>query len=110
MSKPDTSADELREKIKAEVREHGIDVSGFRVGKSAEEAADSIMQLLSDTVKAEVNKVLDELVNHKKVGTIEVFGGVFGTTKNIDAIPLSAIEQVRKEWGDAQEKTKENTL
>ena len=97
-----TSADELREKIKAEVMEHGIDVSGFRVGKSAEEAADSIMHLLSDTVKAEVNKVLDELVNHKKVGTIEVFGGVFGTTKNIEAIPLSAIEQVRKEWSNGK--------
>ena len=40
------SEEELRKKIRDEVMEHGIDVSGFRVGKSPDEATDSIMQLI----------------------------------------------------------------
>ena len=59
-----------------------------------------LQALIQQEANRQKLELLDRLVNHKKVGTVEVFGGVFGTTKNIEAIPLSAIEQVRKEWSD----------
>ena len=55
------SEEELRKKIRDEVMEHGIDVSGFRVGKSSEEATDSIMQL----IRTEKLKLLAELMNRE---------------------------------------------
>ena len=57
------SEDELRKKIRDEVMEHGIDVSGFRVGKSPDEATDSIMQL----IRTEKLKLLAE-VRERVVG------------------------------------------
>ena len=51
------SEEELRKKIRDEVMEHGIDVSGFRVGKSPDEATDSIMQL----IRTEKLKLLAEV-------------------------------------------------
>lgn len=59
---------------------------------------DTILQLKADTV----NKVLDELAS--KAVNAQTYaqedGSQYGTSHSFRAIPLSAIEQVRKEFND----------
>lgn len=63
--------------------------------KYEEDVADEILQLFTDTVKAEVNKALDELIE-SSIEEIPMSSG-----DNIPFVRVSAIEQVRKEINDA---------
>lgn len=58
-------------------------------------AATYIEQLLTDTVKSEVNKVLDEVLTYK-------VQWVDGAQMLHPMVRVSAIEQVRKEWNDGE--------
>ena len=83
---------ELREKI-------GIAIFGGRVlpiNWETDSRLERVAELISATAKSEVNKVLDEVVD-KAIVEQNV---ILGVTVSSKKIPLSAIEQVRKEFNN----------
>lgn len=86
-----TGKQELREKIEKIQRYY---MGGF--DSHVKESSDRIEQILSDTVNKVLNELAGKAVNAQTYA--QENGSQYGTSHNFRAVPLSAIEQVRKDW------------